>query len=272
MNNNSNITEKNYTKLALRVSLKGFSFCIFDTLNRQISHLEQIVFPTENGFKTTEEQYATAILTHSELNRKFDEVVVIHDNNLNTFVPKALFDEAFLGSYLQYNTKVFETDFFTFDSLPNYEMNSVYVPYMNINNYLIDQFGQFNYLHSYTILVTKLLDRSKNIDEKLVFVHFSETNFELVCVQNQKLLLFNSFEYKTPTDFIYYLLFTTEQLHLNPEQFNLQLLGAITEESPLYKMAHTYVRNVSLLSVSDLHHSYNLSETEILNHFIVLQS
>jgi hypothetical protein len=44
-------------------------------------------------------------------------------------------------------------------------------------------------------------------------VHFSEGHFD--CYQNQKLLLFNSFDYQTPEDFIYYVLFTAEQLSLN---------------------------------------------------------
>ena len=35
--------------------------------------------------------------------------------------------------------KVFETDFFTFDSLDTYEMNHVYIPYVNLNNFFIDQ-------------------------------------------------------------------------------------------------------------------------------------
>jgi hypothetical protein len=49
-------------------------------------------------------------------------------------------------------------------------------------------------------------------------VHFSEGHFEIIVIQNQKLLLFNSFDYQTP-DFIYYVLFTAEQLSLNPKTF-----------------------------------------------------
>jgi hypothetical protein len=50
-------------------------------------------------------------------------------------------------------------------------------------------------------------------------VHFSEGHFEIIVIQNQKLLLFNSFDYQTPEDFIYYVLFTAEQLSLNPKTF-----------------------------------------------------
>ncbi|MES2544178.1 MAG: DUF3822 family protein [Bacteroidota bacterium] len=266
------ITEKNYKKLALQVRLNGFSFCVFDTLQHTIWTAKEIDFSTFAKENTIENHFAQAFSDYPELSKTYDEIVVLHDNNLNTFVPKPLFDEDFLGSYLQYNTKVFETDFFAFDEISNYEINNVYIPYVNINNFLIDTFGTFNYKHSNSILVSKLLDLSKNVDDKQVFVHFSAAKFELIVAQNQKLLFFNSFEYKTETDFIYYLLFTAEQLNLNPENFKLQLLGSISEESELFKIAYKYIRNVSLLDVSILQKSNDFTTAQNLKHFILFQS
>jgi len=168
----TNITDKNYKKLSLQVTLNGFSFCIIDTLSNEIVVLKEIDFSDFPATSKVEDLYWKAFNDYPELKEKYDEVIVLHDSNLSTFVPTALFDEEFLGSYLQYNTKVFETDFFTFDSLPNYEINHVFIPFVNINNYLLDQFSTFNYKHVNTILVSKLLELSKNNDEKQVFVHF----------------------------------------------------------------------------------------------------
>jgi uncharacterized protein DUF3822 len=270
--NHSNITDKKYRKLVVQIGLRGFTFCCFDTLDHTVLSVEEIDF---SGFpKTTriEDNYWKAFIDNTTLTKTYDDVVVIHENTLNTFVPKALFDEDYLGSYLQYNTKVFETDFFAFDELTTYEMNNVYIPYVNINNFLIDQFGTFDYRHTNSILVSRLLDASKNIDEKQVFVHFGNGKFEIVIVQNQKLLLFNSFDYKTKEDFIYYLLFSAEQLNLNPEVFKLQLLGSVSEGDENYKIAYKYVRHVSLLDVSHLQQQNGLSENENRKHFILFQS
>jgi hypothetical protein len=121
-------------------------------------------------------------------------------------------------------------------------------------------------------LVSKLLELSKNVDEKQVFVHFSANKFEIIIVQNQKLLLFNSFDFVTKEDFIYYFLFTTEQLNLNPEHFKVFLLGEISEESELYQIAYKYVRNISLLDVSDLQKHNDFSTAQNLKHFILFQS
>jgi hypothetical protein len=50
-------------------------------------------------------------------------------------------------------------------------------------------------------------------------VHFSEGHFENYCYPKSEVVIFNSFDYQTPEDFIYYVLFTAEQLSLNPKTF-----------------------------------------------------
>jgi hypothetical protein len=272
MSINATITEKKYKKLSIQVSLTGLSFCVFDTLNNVILTVKEIQFDTFHKATKIEELFGDAFRSNLELNDSYDEILVIHNNNLSTFVPEPLFDENFLGSYLQYNTKVFDTDFFAFDEIPHYQMNTVYIPYVNINNFFIDQFGSFNYKHANSILVNKLLDASKNIDDKKMIVNFNTGHFEIIVVQNQKLLLFNSFDYQTPEDFLYYLLFTAEQLNMNPENFKLELLGTITEDDGFYQLAYKYIRNVSFYDVTNLQKSNSFSTAQNQKHFILFQS
>ena len=183
------ITNKNYNKLSILVSLNGLSFCCFDTISGKPIVLKNVHFDTFIKSSRIEDLFESVYKNNPELSEKYDEVKVIHSNTLSTFVPLALFDEEYLASYLQYNAKVFETDFFTFDTLDKYEMNNVYIPYVNMNNFFIDKYGAFEYHHANSILVSKLLDVSKNNDDRKMFVHFSENHFEISVIQNQKLLL-----------------------------------------------------------------------------------
>jgi hypothetical protein len=82
--------------------------------------------------------------------------------------------------------------------------------------------------------------------------------------------LFNTFDYKSPEDFIYYILFAAEQLQLNPEYFQLELLGKIAENDALYNIAYQYIRNVTLLDVSNVINPFTEAETR--EHFILLHS
>ena len=195
---NDAITAKNYKKLSLQIAATGMSFCVFDTLNREINNFNYLPFGRHIPL---EDELWRVFVQHPELKDSYDEVVVLHDNSFNTFVPKALFDENYPGSYLQYNTRVFEADFFAWDALGSYDMVNVYVPLMNVNNFLIERIGVFEYKNTNSILVEKLLDASVNVDEKLVFAHVQDNHFEMVVVHDQKLLLYNSFECSTPEDF-----------------------------------------------------------------------
>lgn len=264
----TSVTEKNYQKLILQVSLNGLSFAVLDVLSKKVQQIQTITFSNFNKNTRVEDLFETVFENHSVLSQKYDSIEVIHSNNLSTFVPDALFDEEFLGSYLQYNTKVFESDFFTFDSLIPFQMHCVYIPYVNMNNYFIDKFGSFDYKHASGVLVAKILSLSKNNEDKKMAVHVADRHFEIVIYQNQKLLFYNSFEYKTAEDFLYYILFTAEQLQLNPENFILEFLGKISENDATYLLTFQYVRNVCFLQVTN----HNRTLPEVRQHFILLNS
>jgi hypothetical protein len=266
---NHSITGKNYKKLVLRAAANGLSFCVLDTLNREVKQVSHIPF---NKTTPIEDELWRVFVQYPELRLGFDEATVLHDNAFNALVPTPLFDENFAGSYLQYNTRVFEGDAYAWDSLGSYDITNVYVPLMNINNYLIDRLGSFEYRNANSILVEKLLDASKNAFEKQVFVHVQATHFEIVVTHGQKLLLFNSFEYAAAEDFLYYLLFTLEQLELNPETIKVWLLGNITPESPLYTLAYTYIRHVSLYDATALAAEWQISHEDALTNFILLNA
>lgn len=263
--NAANITEKNYRKLTLQVSSQTMAWSVTDTLNDKVLSVNQVDLGTENRLDDWLEQEPAFL-------ERYDQVLVLHENNLATFVPAPLFNEQYIGSYLQYNTKVFETDVFAYDALQTYSVNNVYVPLSQVNESFEKHFKSVGFKHVHTVLVSRLLDLSKNVDDKRMFVHMAKTHFEIVVVQNQHLLLLNSFDYKTPEDLIYYILFTAEQLNMNPESFKLEFLGEISESDSFYQMVYKYVRNVSIFDLSDLPSNNDFSATENLKHFILLQS
>ena len=266
---NNDITQKTYKKLSIQVSLSGLSFCVFDAITNKIIHNSTIYFEKN---KVVEEQLWRTFVDNSILTQRYDKIIVLHNNNLNSFVPSSLFDPNYLASYLQYNTKVFETDFFTYDTISPYEINNIYVPFVNINNFLLDQYESFEYKNSNSILVRKLLDLSKNREEKQIFVHIQKNTFELVIVKNQELLLFNSFNYTSPEDLIYFILFSCEQLQLNPETIVVKILGNCSEDDANYQIIYTYIRNCSLLDVSKMTITLNETESNIRNHFTLYHS
>ena len=182
--------------------------------------------------------------TNELLQGKFTSVNVTHSNNLSTFVPLPFFNEDKLNEYLQYNLKVLENEFITYDTMLSAEMVSVYIPFVHINNYLFDVFGSFEYKHSTTVLIETLLKETLTNDKTDFFVNVETGIFQIVVLKNKKVKFFNTFNFKTKEDFLYYILFTAEQLKLNPKEFQLTFLGDIEKESEIYEITYKYIKNI----------------------------
>ncbi|WP_370480172.1 DUF3822 family protein [Tamlana flava] len=234
------------TELSIQISLSGLSFCVLDKNVNTISYLKTIEFDKQLIPLEVLDQLKHYFSTEEVLQQPFTEVKVIHDNNLSTLVPKSLFDENYLADYLKFNSKILRTDFITYDSISINDSINVYVPYININNFIFEKFGDFTFKHVSTVLIEEILKTEKNLETAKAYVNVSKDHFEILIVKNSKLLLYNSFAYQTKEDFIYYILFTLEQLELDPETISLIFLGEIDTDDELYIITYKYIRLVFL--------------------------
>jgi hypothetical protein len=262
------LEKSNHHKLSIQFTLDGFSFCITNLDSKKTIHFCEYTFP--KTLETPENLVArieTIFQEDSHLQEDFKEILIIHQNSLSTLVPNTLFLEEHLKEYLDFNIKTLENDFFAYDSIDQLAAKNVYVPFVNVNNYLFQNFGEFEYQHSVTAFIKKLLQTTTN-SEKTMFVDVWENQISVVVLENKKVLFSNSFTFTSKEDFIYYLLFTAEQLGLNTNEFPLFFTGDILEETEIYKIAYQYIRNVDFLrSKNPIFMNSNFSNH---THFILL--
>jgi len=242
-------------KMSIQVSLDGLSFCILDKERQEIEYLKSFDFEKQLDPIKVLSRIELIIEEESILQQPVQEASLFFTNTLFTLVPSNLFDEEQAVSFLKFNTKILKTDFIAHDEINN-ELVNVYIPYANIINYFFDMFGEFEYRHSLSILIDSLL-KIKSSEKPKVYLHTHLYHYELVVIQNSKLIFANSFEFDTKEDFIYYLLFTLEQLELDPKEVELILLGDIKKDSEEYNIAYRYITNISFL---DVFHTFSFSE------------
>lgn len=242
-----------FNKLSIQVSLNGLSFCVLDTLSNTVLRSEHTVFARELTPYEVLRRLKDTVVAQSIDQDHYNEVVAVHRNSLFGFVPKSLFDPNELANYLKLNTKILANDHLAYDELENYDMVNVYVPFVNVNNYLYGLFGEFTFKHNGTVMVESLLKGHKNGKETTCYAYIDENQVDITVISQKKLLLFNSYKYVTQEDFLYYLLFTLEQLGLDTESINLKLFGDIEEDDHRYELCYRYIQNISIF-VPDLSH------------------
>lgn len=240
------LEDKTPNSLSIQFSLGGFSFCTVNSSNLVLD-LHQYWFESICTNPIDLLTKIEAIFKEEEvLHSTFESIRVIHQSNLNTLVPNTFFDEKELENYLTFNVKTFKSDFITFDSVESFLSKNVYIPFVNINNFLHQNFGDFDYYHHHSILLEKVKrQHTKDIN---VCANLSKNLLDVVVISDNKLQLINCFEYNSREDFIYYILFVYEQLKLDTNSVQLTLSGAIDKESNLYKIAYQYIRNVDFVN------------------------
>lgn len=96
------------------------------------------------------------------------------------------------------------------------------------------------------------IDREKHSKEPQLFINIEKDIFDLIILNKGTLHLCNTYEYKSPEDLIYYVLFCLEQLQLNPDTIPCILSGEIIKSDANYLLIYTYIRHISFLNIDSL--------------------
>ena len=235
INLNSKNTD-NYI-MTIQYSLDGLSFVVFDTAENKFIALKH--------YHTTEKNISLETLL-LELQEKeslnFDEfknVNILIDNNNNTFVPKDYFQEETKEDYLSL-LNIKHSNVLT-DDIAEHNIMNVY-SYDDKFNFLNDNIKVY---HSSSILIKKLLKEfSGRNPETRAFVNVKNNSYELIIINNDKLVFHNYFNFNTKEDFLYFILFTFDQLNIDNESIPLYFLGFIEEKSPVVELCSRYIRNI----------------------------
>ena len=245
-NVDKSLESDHFKKLILSIQLKldGFSFSILnDELNKVVAVVDYKFDDVKHPLQLLD-KVKLIYQENSLLQMDFAQVKVSHVNSVSTLVPVALFDDDNLRSYLEFNHKLLENEYLTFDIVNSDEIANVYSPFTVVNDFLFEKHGEFTFKHFSSILIENFIEQSSSNQEFKMFVHVQDNQFEIVVVEKKKLILYNSYLYETKEDLVYYILFVAEQLKQNPEDFDLELYGSIEPYSEIYALIYKYVRNV----------------------------
>ena len=146
-----------YHKLSIQVSLNGLSFCVLDTISNSLVHSHSRVFEKEMSPFNLHKIIRDDFEEKGILDYAYSEIISIHRNTLFTLVPMPLFDPDHLANYLKFNAKILGTDHLDYDPIQGLDSANLYVPFANLNNYLFDTFGAFEFKHRGTELLETLI-------------------------------------------------------------------------------------------------------------------
>ena len=258
-------------KLTIQHSLDGLSIVIFD--------IDEQKFVSLKHYTYSEKNISLNVLL-DELQEKenwkleqFASVNFIVDNNENTLVPSSYFQEEHKDKYLdilnlgkEKNTR--------FETLSSCEISNVYAIENDIEDYLSKTTSDIKARHSSSVLIENIMkEYSEHTQETRVFVNVKNNSYELTIINKSELVFHNYFNFNTKEDFLYFILFTFEQLKIDNETTPLYFMGLIEEKSSIVELCSRYIRNIRFVKRNnDLNYAEELSSIPYYYHHILYSS
>ena len=252
----NNIDSNTNLALSILINRNGLSFLIYDTNHKDIVFLKSHDFV---DYSPEEElhHFIYKYLTEQEVIRQsFSDVRVCVVNNLSSFVPLPLFDKNKKASYLESHADVRKQDYISFDSLPSAQVANVYIPYVNVNNMLLESFGKFSYVHCSSLLLEVLSKRDVDRNEPYWFVHVQYDLAYFFLMKKGKLHFYNAFQWKNEKDLLYYAMAIAKNNAIELEKAILWISGRVRPGDEIHQLLSNYVYKTSFFTPSkDLHFS-----------------
>ncbi|MBN4051586.1 DUF3822 family protein [bacterium AH-315-M05] len=266
-----------YYHLSIQLGLEGFSFCILDTKRNKYIGLGSSRFSKIHDYPNLCDEIKELIHKNDLLQNKYKSVSASIVHGKSTLIPTALFEKSNEKNYLLFNHSLENDEDIATDKLNNLDSLNLYALPHCVESTLKERFPAVKIYHHSSSLIEGLLIQYKNQNDKKLIIHFRSGSFDVVALDGKDLTLYNSFNYQTKEDFVYYILFVCEQLKLNPENLKLVLLGEIEKRSDHYSLLYKYIRNISFGERSgSFEYSYLFDEMpkhfyyNLFNQFLVI--
>ena len=236
--------------LSILISRSGFSFLIYDSDSREVVSLKSYDFADQSVEEELHHFVYKYLNDQGVIGQSFSDVRVCVINKLSSFVPLPLFDKNRKASYLESHTEVRKQDYISFDSLSYSQIVNVYIPYVNVNNMLLESFGKFSYIHCSSLLLEVLSKQDFYKNEPYWFVHVQYDLAYFFIIKNGKLLFYNAFQWKNEKDLLYYTMAIAKNNAIEIEKATLWISGQVKPDDEAHQLLSNYVYKTSFYTPS----------------------
>jgi len=248
----------------------GLSFLIYDPAKKEANELKHHNFENELPTDQLHEAIKNKLLEAGVLDQHFSKVSVCVSNSLSAFVPDTMFDGTQIESYLKHHVDLRPTDFITHDRLDTLNKINVYVPFVNVNNMLLDAFGRFSYFHASSVLLSAMATKHKKTEKHSWVLHIETGLGYCMVYKKGNLIFYNAFSWTNEEDLLYYTLALRKSHKLSKS--TLWVSGKTSPDDAFQKLLYNYHGNTEIMQPNTNLNYKNLNLLHPQHHFLLLET
>jgi hypothetical protein len=227
--------------ISLQANQSGLTYCITDeTVNSYIlfrKHRFEHVYLNGDIIDKT----AEILDQESIFDLPFQSVRFIGYTQQSTLVPETYFDKRKMKDYLAFNCAgEMEGELFC-NHLVLPGIYNVFALPEELISLITRYFKKVECTNQTTPFLRHITSRKNALEQSAVYIGLNAGFFDIAATGQGKLLLYNSFQYSSEHDLLYYVIFVINQMKFDPLQVPLFLSGELSSRLTYYEILKQYV-------------------------------
>ncbi len=236
--------------LSIRSASDGLSFCVLDPVINCYVAYAHIPFKdlSNDNIKTQE-----LLIKEKLLNMPYKKVLFMIESSKSTLVPSALYDPSKKEKIFSLNHEYSENEhILCAHKIKMADAWNVFSVPKFLYHLVKNQFEYISFYQHYSPFIeTCLLSAQNKKSTSILNIDLHDHFFDIVLMESRSLKLCNSFQYSNINDFIYFVLFTFEQLKLSPDDTLINIYGIHDRQNSYYQALKQYLRQTKIADTTN---------------------
>lgn len=235
-------------QLSILLGMDSLVYSIYDNENNKLLVLKSVSF--SSGQTASQSNALKEIFDKEDfLQSSYSKVRVVHFSQNASLVPSRLYNENESEVYLSELISGPIEESVQVDDLDSLKMKIVYQVENQLLKTVNAKFTDFQLFHISTPFLLGCLKTFPELTKESAFACFENESFQLALFSQGELLLYNSYECKSASDVLYFVLLAYEQYGFDPNVNPLYLAGQIVTDSDIFKILYRYIADLNFLPV-----------------------
>lgn len=233
--------------LSVQVGSSQFRFCVTDSQRNRCMLIEDYKCAYSLEADEIVEQLDLLFDDHVLLQAGFWKSVKLSIKNLKfSLVPNSLFSDKHTSDFLNLSNNCTEEEEIHYFKHGKNDSVNIFAAEKKLVNWFKNRYSSrpVDVIHHTSTLIEGVLQQYSKADKQRIYVSVSDDILTVVVKKGSELLFCNNFKFKTPNDFIYFVLFVYDGLELNVESIPVVLMGDISRNSEIFNKLYKYIRHI----------------------------
>ncbi|MFP4620857.1 MAG: DUF3822 family protein [Bacteroidales bacterium] len=231
-------------RLSIQLSLNGFSFSILDQVRGKFVALKHIPLEKESTDDQKGDQIQEIFNSDDCLNVDYKKVLLLFVSPRSVLIPSSYFKQKDIIQYFKFNYDLRELEEIHFNYIPGIEAYNIFSLPNPISNVILRKFNNAGFYHQGLPIIDFNINNTPVNHNTYSLLSLYENFFDIGVLYRDRLLLYNSFDWLSYEDVLYYLLYAYKQLNLDAKENELYVTGDLESRKELKRIIRMYFKKV----------------------------